>query len=134
MIKVVIIIVLETDSGVDWGKALVTGREGQHRLTWVNTWIKIVIIIVLKLDSGVNSMQGSGHWSRGSTYPKKKQNQSNLILTIFFQKSQQVLTHVLSWIDLSFWSSEVESIIYFFLKLRPIQAPINQSSHSWFYN
>jgi len=67
MIKVVIIIILKPNLGVDKGKAHVLGREGQHGLTRVNAWIKMVIIIVLKPDSGVDLMQGSSHWLGGST-------------------------------------------------------------------
>jgi hypothetical protein len=67
MIKVVIIIILKHDLGVDRGKTHVLGRKGQHGLTLVSVWIKTVIIIVLKSDSRIDLMQGSGHWLGGST-------------------------------------------------------------------
>jgi hypothetical protein len=42
-IKVVIIIILKSDSVVNYGKAQVRGWEGQHGLNRVNVWIKIVL-------------------------------------------------------------------------------------------
>jgi len=53
--------VLKLNSGIDRGKAQVTNREGQPRLTRVNVWIKMVIIIIFKLDLRVDPRLGSSH-------------------------------------------------------------------------
>jgi len=81
------------------------GREGQHRLTWVNVWIKMINIIVLKLNSGVDLRKGLGHGLGRSTrltqYFFKKNSQRNLVLTNFlFPKSQWVFHSyfILTWL------------------------------------
>jgi hypothetical protein len=54
--------------GIDQGKARVTGRKGQVRLTQVNVWIKVIIIIILKLNLKFDLRQDSGHESGESTW------------------------------------------------------------------
>ena len=80
------------------------GREGQHRLTWVNVWIKMINIIVLKLNSGVDLIKGLGHGLGRSTrltqFFKKKIVKETLFWPIFFLKSQWVFypCFILTWL------------------------------------
>jgi hypothetical protein len=51
-IKIIIIIVLKLDSGVD--PRLIPGHGSRWSFTQINLRIKMIIIIILKLDSGVD--------------------------------------------------------------------------------
>ena len=83
-IKIIIIIVSIPTWESNHDKAQISGRESHHWLNEVNVWIKFVIIIFLKPDLEVVQGKDLDYRSKGSTKVnqiKKKNNQSNLVLT-----------------------------------------------------